>query len=178
MYLVPSDVYEALIKPSPLSEEMYNYLQANAERMLEFMRCKLMQNEVNMQAMSILYSTILVENHYPFSIPILWDCDFRQTVDILLCVPEEDLSYTLVRDYIFYKHYLFKGPRITETLHRALITLSKSPMSFPLWCMITQAIIECSPDDKKRDLCIEELEPSCSKSEFIKHVLMGPGLNY
>jgi hypothetical protein len=171
MYIIPSDIYEALIKPSPLSQEMYDYIQTNVDKMLEFMRCKLMHTEVNMQAMSILYSSILADNPYPFCIPILWDSDFQKTVDILLCVPEEDLSYTLVRDYIFYKHYLFKGPRISETLHRALTLLNTNPMYFRLWCMITQAIMECAPDDKKRELCIEDLEPSCSKSEFIDHVL-------
>jgi hypothetical protein len=156
---------------------MYDYLEKNAFQMLDFMRCKLMSAQADVQAMSFLYSTILSYNHYPFSIPILWDHSFDQTINILLCVPEEDLSYTLVRDHIFYKHYLFTGPNMLETLQHAFILLSANPMCFPLWCMIAQAIMECAPD-KKRDLCVENLEPSCSKSEFIKHVLMSPGLNY
>lgn len=177
MYLTPLDIYETATKAKPLTDEMYDYLENNALQMLDFMRCKMIGPEVDMQAMSFLYSTILSYHHYPFSIPILWDHDFNQTINILLCVPEEDLSYTLVRDYIFYKHYLFTGPNMPETLQHALTLLCANPMYFPLWCMITQAIMECSPD-KKRDLCVDELAPSCSKSEFIKHVLMGPGLNY
>jgi hypothetical protein len=171
-------IYQSLMNKDLSTPMIGAYLETNAQEMLDFIRSKLMTPDSDMQVIYYLYSRIIEAGHSPFSIPIVWHRDFEKTVTTLRCVPEDDLSYSLVRDHIFHKSYLFAGTSISETLQHALTMLSVNPMASPLWCMITQAIMECAPHDKKRDLCIESLEPSCSKGEFISHVLKQSALNY
>lgn len=178
MYTTASEAYDSVVY-GPLNKAAISiYLETNSAQMLDFIRCRLMSLDANMPAIVYIYSLIVEAGSNAFSIPLLWDYAFEQIVRTLINVPEDELSYSLVREHIFYNSYLFSNPNVYETLRHALTMLSDNPMASPLWCMITQAIMECAPTDKKRDLCVEELKPSCSKGEFIQHVLMNTGLNY
>jgi hypothetical protein len=172
MDLTPKSIYDTVVNKGPLdSARVAQYILTAPNEILDFIRCKLMAADVNMDALVFIYSLLVKNSQAPLSIPILWHHAFKRILCTLKCVPEDDLSYEAVREQIFYHGYLFIGPDLIDTLRHSLTMLSSNPMSSPLWCMITQAIMECAPPDNKCDLCIESLDNSCSKEDFIKHVL-------
>jgi len=173
MDLTIDDIYDSAMSIGSLHpRQLAEYLLDNSPKILDMIRCKLMAADANISRLIYIHSLLVKIGEPPMCIPILWHQAFTNLVNVMKCIPEDDLTYSVVYEYISYHSYLFQGPDILETLRNALTMISANPMASPLWCMITQAIMECAPQDKKRDLCIESLDESCSKIEFIHHVLL------
>ena len=178
MSLTPENVYESVVNRGPLEPgQIAHAILISPNATLEFIRCKLMTADPDMDALVFIYSLVVKNSQAPLSIPVLWHYKFGRILSTLKCIPEDDLSYVIVRDQITYHSYLFVGPDLVKALRHALIMLSSNPMSSPLWRMIPHAIMECAPYDNNCNLCIASLENSCSKEDFIQHVIKRASAN-